>query len=542
MSVGRPDGAVRQAGTAPARAPGRLPAWLVALALLLALLSGALIFRPAAAVFSTPLTEDGFYSLTVARNIATGAGVTADGRQPTNGFQPLFTVVEAGAYAVARGDGALAIRIVFALSWAIYLATGALVGAIAADAVPDLEPDAGLTRTTRRWLATLLYAGGFLTFMHHFNGLETGCVMLLYALAWRAHQTGLIERRGGPVLFGALLGLLVLARIDAAVFVAVMAAWQLARHWRTDRRTALWRAGALAGTAFVVSAPWWAYNYLVFGALMPTSGTAQQAWGLSARRLRWVFWALGASSLPTLWLGRLDELFHDGILLSLLRALVLAGLARGIVLAWRRAPAVVAVAGLTDDAGARARRTIEFGAVLAAALALLAVYYGLSFMAYWFYYRYLFPVALLTSVAIAWATAPAALRRPAAAGGLLALLCAPTVISAVMAQHGRTLHVDTVYWEQLALIAERVPDRDAVAAGQAGTLGYFRARVVNVDGKVNREAIPYQTHMWDYLAAHDVRWFADWPFYVEKYLGPDPAQHGWHQVGQKGYWQLWHRG
>jgi hypothetical protein len=531
--------------TVPAAPAGanRLVAWLAALAVLLALVTGALVFRPAGAVFATPLTEDGFYSLTVARNIATGAGVTTDGRQPTNGFQPLFTFVEAGAYAVARGDGALAIRIVFALSWAIYLATGVLVGAIAADATPDAEPNGGPVRTARRWLASLLYAGGFLTFMHHFNGLETGCTMLLYALAWRAHQIGLIERRGGPVVFGALLGVLVLARIDAAIFVAVMAAWQLVRPGRTDWRTALWRAGALAIAAFIVSSPWWAYNDVVFGALMPTSGTAQQAWGLSERRLRWVFWALGASSLPTLWLGRFDELFHDGILLSLLRAIVLAGLAGAIVRAWRRAPPLVgADAAAKDGASGRARRTIEFGAVLAVAMAVLALYYGLSFIAYWFYYRYLFPVALLASVAIAWATAPAVLRHPTVAGALLALLCAPTLVSAVMAQHGRTLHVETVYWEQLAMIAEQVPDRDAVAAGQAGTLGYFRARVVNVDGKVNREAIPYQTHMWDYLAARDVRWFADWPFYVEKYLGRDPAQHGWHQVGQKGYWQLWQRG
>jgi hypothetical protein len=142
---------------------------------------------------------------------------------------------------------------------------------------------------------------------------------------------------------------------------------------------------------------------------------------------------------------------------------------------------------------------------------------------------------------IAWWVAPVALRWPRASILLAALLCAPTAISAVMAQRGRTLHVETVYWQQLALIDERVPDTDLVAAGQAGTLGYFRARTVNVDGKVNREAIPYQDHMWDYLAARDVRWFADWSFYVEKYLGRDPADHGWHQVGQKGYWQLWHR-
>jgi hypothetical protein len=286
-----------------------------------------------------------------------------------------------------------------------------------------------------------------------------------------------------------------------------------------------------------VSSPWWAYNYFEFGSLMPTSGTAQQAWGLSGQRGRWVFWALGVSSLPTLWLGRLDEMFHDGILPSALRAIVIGALLVAIVRAWRTQPASAG----SGEAAAQARRTVAFGAVLGAAVGALALYYGLSFIAYWFYYRYLFPVALIATVLIAWWAAPRALAWPRVTIALLALLCAPTVVSAVMAQQGATLHVQTVYWEQLALIGEQVPDDDAVAAGQAGTLGYFRAAVVNVDGKVNREAIPYQDRMWDYLAARDVRWFADWPFYVEKYLGADPTRHGWRQVGQKGYWQLWHR-
>jgi len=42
--------------------------------------------------------------------------------------------------------------------------------------------------------------------------------------------------------------------------------------------------------------------------------------------------------------------------------------------------------------------------------------------------------------------APRALAWPRATTALLALLCAPTVVSAVMAQHGATLHVQTVYW------------------------------------------------------------------------------------------------
>src|ERR1041384_336950 len=161
---------IRQAS--PEVAAVRLRGWLVALAIALAAVTGALALRSADQVFATPLTEDGFYSLAVARNVAAGGGITVDGRQPTNGFQPLFTLVEPGAYRLAGGDAVLAVRLVLALSWLIYLATAALIGAIAADAVPDAGPE----RTLRRWLASLLYAGGFLSFMHHFNALETGCV------------------------------------------------------------------------------------------------------------------------------------------------------------------------------------------------------------------------------------------------------------------------------------------------------------------------------------------------------------------------------
>lgn len=511
---------------ATARRPDALPVLLIALAAVIALAGLMLAFRPAVHVFDTPLTEDSYYSLAVARNIAAGIGVTIDGTQPTNGFQPLFTFMEAACYWLAGGEETFAIRLVLALSWAIYVGTAGLVGAIAADAAAD---EAG--RRLRRWLAGLLYLGGFLTFMHHFNGLETGLLLLCYAAAWRAWQVGVMERSWGPAVFGLLLGLTVLTRIDAAVFVAVFCAWQFLAELRRGLRPAILRAGTIGVAALAISAPWWGWNYLEFGSLMPTSGTAQQEWALDGRRLRWIFWALGVTGMPSLWLGRFDEVFHDGLLPSLLRAVVGIALLWGFALAWRRrAPAA---------GGGPAARTWQFAAALAAALCLLCLYYGFSFIAYWFYYRYLFPAALLGSVGIAWLLQPAAARRPVIAAVLACLLTAPTLISMVMAQRGETLHVQTVYWEQLQLIDEQVPVSDAVAAGQAGTLGYFRRNVVNVDGKVNRRVIAHQGRMWDYLEAQKVRWFCDWPFYVEKYLGPDPTANGWRHVGQKGYWQLW---
>ena len=57
------------------------------------------------------------------------------------------------------------------------------------------------------------------------------------------------------------------------------------------------------------------------------------------------------------------------------------------------------------------------------------------------------------------------------------------------------LHSDASYnqpamiGEQVPLVAERVPPNDVVGAVQSGTLAFMRDRVVNLDGRVNFEAI-----------------------------------------------------
>ena len=43
------------------------------------------------------------------------------------------------------------------------------------------------------------------------------------------------------------------------------------------------------------------------------------------------------------------------------------------------------------------------------------------------------------------------------------------------------------------------------------------------------------------FAEHDIHWFVDWPWYAEKSLGPDPAQHGWQPRGRQANFILYHR-
>jgi hypothetical protein len=84
---------------------------------LIAIFPLSFAFRPARWVVDNPITEDGYYALTVSRNIAEGNGMTIDGSTPTNGFQPLFVFACVPLFALAGQDRILAIRSVLGLSW-----------------------------------------------------------------------------------------------------------------------------------------------------------------------------------------------------------------------------------------------------------------------------------------------------------------------------------------------------------------------------------------------------------------------------------------
>jgi hypothetical protein len=493
--------------------------WLGAAILVLALASLSLALRPDATVFMKPFSEDGYYSLAVARSIAAGHGITIDGVTLTNGIMPLLTIIQAGLFWLAKtgfGGGDLAaLRLVLVLYWLLYLGTGAMLGWIAAMALPDA---AG--RSTRALMTALLYLGATYLFLHHFNGLETGLLLFLLAAAWRYQQAGRAESWGGLALFGALLGLAVLARIDASFLVVCLA---FAEWWKLRRQApirALARAALLGIMALVVSSPWWAYNILVFGSPMPISGTATQSWALDGFRFGWFLWGLAMGGFPWLFGGE-----AEGTVLNLIR---LPLYVLGLWILWRvyrRLPPA----------------TRNFALSLGAAVVLLGVYYWLSSIAYWFYSRYLAPAALPVALGLGLGAADLLQRRPRFAAVAAPLLVAPVVVLSVLAWSGLGIYGTIMFWDQVLLVRQQVPDQDVVAAGQSGTLNFFRPHVVNMDGKVNPGVFAYRGHLWDYLAERNIRWFVDWPVYVQRILGDDPAAHGWKPVARRANFILYHR-
>lgn len=484
------------------------PRLLRAAALALAALYLALAWRGLDALIGTPIAEDGWYALTIARNVATGHGVTIDGETWTNGFQPLFTFLQALGFFLAGGDTEGGLRAFYILAALVHIAGAALVAGLARDAASDRKDLAGA-------LAALGYLAAIKAYNDFYTGLETGLQLTLYALVWRLHARdwrGDWRREAG---LGIVLGLLVLARIDAALFVAVLCADELRRGWRVPF-DAVRRCFVVGGIAVLVSAPWWLYNALVFGHPMPTSGFAQQETLVSLERTLSALWALGCVAMPWIFAGA-----HEDEFFTLARAVALGALTW---LVWR--------------SRWRPSGDLGFVGVLLATYGLLVPYYWLTFFADWFYIRYFAPLSLLAFVFV-----PALLVHAARAvlPALAGLAGAAMAVLLALAWIGWSPFGASAHHEQVAMVAEHVPPDAKVAAGQSGTLGFLRDRVVNVDGKVNPEALAWRGRMWEYLDKRGIEWFADSTWYVELYLGLDPDSVGWRLVAQSGDFTVYRR-
>jgi 4-amino-4-deoxy-L-arabinose transferase-like glycosyltransferase len=336
---------------------------LPALAAVMAVASLSIALRSQERMIGKPLTDDSYYSLSVAENVADGHNVTIDGTHLTNGFQPLFTFATVPAFMVTDSKAA-AIRIVTVMEWLLFVATAALLGLIAVSAWGGEE------REERRWIfwtLASLYLAATYALLNHFNGLETGCVLFFYALTWWLYQRGIARTLPGCVALGAVLGLTVLTRIDAAFLVAAVVAVQLLAPGKGALAQRAARAVAIGASAVVVSLPWWIYNVAEFGSLMPSSGTAEQDISIAPTRFPQLIFGAFKVAAPWLSLGARD---HNRPA-ELVRILIVVGIIA--LLCLQRGALREAIRRAGEDTPLR--RHLEFGAALAVTKAALSVWY-----------------------------------------------------------------------------------------------------------------------------------------------------------------------
>ncbi|MGE3800740.1 MAG: hypothetical protein AB7H80_06940 [Candidatus Kapaibacterium sp.] len=506
------------------RSPSRRYLFLLKLFVgLVLLLHVGLIFRADKLLLSRPYFEDTFYAMSVSRWFSEGAGFSVDGIHPTNGVQPLICLLYTPLFAVSDGDLYLALRLTLLLQIALYLfAAWAAARFLVAASRQETDPKLLF------WLSFALIYINYALSIQFLNGLETGLTvgLIFLTLGEFNRRERMQERRILPYLgVGLLLGLTILARVDAGILAVALVIWKvLTEHRRhsTKEGRARWgefvrmvgQIGAMGVGAVVVSAPWWLYNLQTFGSFVPISGQSQQ--GLSTDLTVQIVETfnvfleglVAGVATPAAW--RIGNIAWFGLLLLMVV---------GIFLAFTpdlRKLLLGRIQGFRNDWNLR-----SFAPLLLTLLG-LSLFYTFIFGAPHFQARYLvlitvsillFLIALGTSL---WSYSTGS-ERGVQVIPLIPFVLFTLSIAFFFRNYTNTyenMMVDTVNWME-----ENVAPDDRVGIFQSGTVGFlYPQNVVNLDGKVNPEAF----YAWEegrfpeYVDSMKFDFIVDWQFYTDR--------------------------
>ena len=439
--------------------------WALALIPVAAIVGLATLSPPMA--LNDYLSDDAYYYLRVAANIAHGAGSTFGNLVPTNGYHPLWQLVLVPVFWIVRTPDA-AIPAVFAIGSVAWIVCVALYRRIGQRC--DAEAAFLCGGIYLGWLCTFALPGGAgLVFL----GMET--TLALPIMLWlvelslrRAIFTAAPQTRRSLLAVGAVLTLMCLARLDAvfiaAAYIGAFVLIQQKRGWPAALRDGIVMGAPLAITLIIYMAA----NQILFGAAMPVSGAAK-ALGAPFANLNPLIASLwGASTLQarTIPLG----------------LVFIAAAATVLALAWRKS-------GDTRTDAMRQQLVIVAGVMLAGALLHLVYLCIGSSWPIWAWYGYgralLGAIIVPLTLAVLWRRPIPASLVTAAVIGILVLGSAATIAKRLALgdnQSSYWVHADS----DAAKLNALLPANAVVAMGDlAGSLGYRLQRpMVQTEGLV----------------------------------------------------------
>ena len=493
-------GEERPGSTTPAAAVrSRAVRWLTLAIAGMGLLSRiAPLFDRGGRVFWQFPSEDGYLMLTIARNMALGHGMsTAGGSLPTNGTQPLATGLWALCFWLVDGDRFWGVFLVQLVELAIACACALLMLRLARRAY-----------ASRPWadtfapLAVALWFASPVVVRHSMNCLESGLYVLivlavLLAMLGRGDSLDPGRRLYDWAGLGVLLGIAFWARNDAVLLCLVVGGAHLLGLLPAPGplRQRVLEVGLAAALVTLISLPWLANNLLGFGSLLPISGQAESRHAVFAGNLHLV--PIKLSEYLSL-LAPIPNALEASGAVSIVTSVLLLGIA-GVLI------------GRSRSWVPTERLLLGVGGAYTLAL---GSFYGLYFGAGHFMSRYLFPASpLLTLLSVAaLAVALHGLRprfawaTPALASGI-ALALVVGLNLRLYVQGTDHAHRQVIEWVQANAEAD-----EWVGAIQTGTVGFFHDRTLNLDGKVNPEALEArkQRRFDEYVAESPIRYLADW--------------------------------
>jgi hypothetical protein len=441
-------------------------------------------------IYGSVFVDDAYYALAVARHLALGYGFTADGIHLTNGFQPLNTLLQSLCFLVAKGDRLAGLRLCFVLA---ALTEAGFIWALAS-LISSMRRNFRASETW--WSSPVIIAVVLQTFTYrllilHVSGLETGlyALMILLVLSAQVRISSMQERGIVPNVWsflwlGVLCGFLVLARIDGALLVVILAATQL--RFPNGFRNGL----TIGATALIISSPWWIYCYWQFGSFMPMSGQAESIFRWSVGSLLdasdaagniFFFWIPNASVQLPIWVS-----------LPLFGAIMYLGIR--MVRRYHLVRLIHSYYKLSA-----LRPLLYFGMFL-------FFYYLFIFRATWFLERFWNPIELgwLILFSFGLSVIPEMLRTfapPMRVWTIRAGVILMLSIAAINARWDRSRYLPKFPTDlaQLGFWATMHP-ASTIGVLQSGEAGFIADNIINLDGKVNPDALHARQH--DSLGAY----------------------------------------
>jgi hypothetical protein len=441
---------------------------------------------------TTRLPDDALYYCAIARNLASGHGISFDGIHPTNGMHPLWLLFLTPVFLLGLSKWGC-IHVILLLQSVMDAGIVWLIGHTVYELLPDSMEN---NRRTAAGVAALLYALSPLVVIRSINGLETTLMALMLLLWLRAYMRTLPSKRGSWILLGIATGLLLLARTDSFIILSPLIVWDIWKMLRFPSRNDARQVAKefsqtwlLAGSiALVIVAPWLWWNFTTFGSLLQSS----------------------AEAVPLLAMRKYHAMYGAGYVLYL--HLLLEAAKNALKPFWY---STLGVSLLTlaycviarRRAWDRRHRTI-FLLLLGGILLLIVHSLFRGFIREW-YVEELLPIFLIGyGVSIGLNAGSTKLSS-----GVWRLAVLVILLLAYVFHQSPYLSQSTIVETGVPLVEQLSADH-RIASFNSGYYGYFASRpgsVVNLDGVVNSDALKalIKGRIGDYLQADSVSYILD---------------------------------
>jgi len=208
------------------------------------------------------MVDDTFYGLSISKNIAYGIGMSFDGNDPSNGFQPLWLFVIAPFFWLIN-DLNIVTNLILTFASIVDIFTIILVYKFTKELFDEKIA----------LLSAAFFGLNPLIIFQTLSGLDvvlsTFFVILSLYIYLKVKNNLNLKNK---LFLGLVLGLSILARMDNILLFAAISIYILLSN---KSKVTIKNFILISLTAFLVVFPWLLWSFITFGSIMPSSGTAR---------------------------------------------------------------------------------------------------------------------------------------------------------------------------------------------------------------------------------------------------------------------------